>query len=157
MKKPCRGCQELLPLTAFYKHPQMADGHLNYCTACVKRRVLERREKNIESERARDRERYRRFPKRREQLRQMSRKLWSDPTKAKAYRTVTNAIRDEKLIRPSQCSDCGSTCKPEAHHEDYTKPLDVTWLCRSCHCKLHRSRQLAMAASSSHPDRNQPF
>ncbi len=30
------------------------------------------------------------------------------------------------------CSDCGET-KVEAHHEDYSKPLDVEWLCKKHH------------------------
>lgn len=34
------------------------------------------------------------------------------------------------------CRDCGSE-KSEAHHEDYSKPLEVIWLCRGCHLKLH--------------------
>lgn len=33
---------------------------------------------------------------------------------------------------------CGST-KTEAHHHDYSKPLDVRWLCRACHQAAHRA------------------
>lgn len=39
-------------------------------------------------------------------------------------------------IKKLPCRDCGSE-KSEAHHEDYDKPLEVIWLCRDCHLKLH--------------------
>jgi 5-methylcytosine-specific restriction endonuclease McrA len=32
--KACRGCGVEKELSEFYKHPQMADGHLNYCKVC---------------------------------------------------------------------------------------------------------------------------
>jgi hypothetical protein len=46
---------------------------------------------------------------------------------------VQNALRRGKLVRPTKCQDCGIECKPEASHGDYSKPLDVKWLCRPCH------------------------
>jgi hypothetical protein len=59
----------------------------------------------------------------------------NNPEKFRARNVVTHAIRDGKLIRPSRCSLCLLECKPQAHHEDYSKPLDVVWLCRPCHAK----------------------
>ncbi len=41
------------------------------------------------------------------------------------------------LQRPSCCSFCHKSCKPDGHHDDYTKPKEVRWLCRSCHMKEH--------------------
>lgn len=32
--KPCKHCGEVKPLTAFYKHAKMADGHINVCIPC---------------------------------------------------------------------------------------------------------------------------
>ncbi len=37
---------------------------------------------------------------------------------------------------PNKCSECNEVKKLEAHHSDYSRPLDVTWLCRECHCKV---------------------
>jgi hypothetical protein len=31
---------------------------------------------------------------------------------------------------------CGEP-KVHAHHEDYSRPLDVTWLCQKCHVQRH--------------------
>lgn len=49
---------------------------------------------------------------------------------------VRYAILKGRLTR-GPCESCGSE-KSEAHHPDYNKPLDVTWLCRACHAKEHR-------------------
>lgn len=43
------------------------------------------------------------------------------------------ALRSGRLVRPDHCVKCGLVCKPEAHHPDYDKPLEVVWLCRVCH------------------------
>jgi hypothetical protein len=59
------------------------------------------------------------------------------PEKYKATRAVNNAIAKGKMTRPTQCSRCEKECKPEGHHPDYSKPLEVIWLCRECHKKEH--------------------
>lgn len=54
-----------------------------------------------------------------------------------AHHIVAAAIRDGALRR-SPCVVCGNE-KADAHHDDYAKPLEVTWLCRSHHLQHHRS------------------
>lgn len=39
-------------------------------------------------------------------------------------------------IVPMPCFECQAS-KSQAHHEDYTKPLDVKWLCAKCHRSEH--------------------
>ncbi len=58
------------------------------------------------------------------------------PERIKARRVVNNAIRSGRLIRPSHCESCMKKRFAESHHEDYSKPLDVDWLCNECHNKL---------------------
>ena len=55
--------------------------------------------------------------------------------KSDARNKVNSAIRSGKL-RPQPCIVCGG--KAEAHHSDYSKPLDVDWLCRKHHALWHR-------------------
>ena len=50
-----------------------------------------------------------------------------------ARNRMAKAIASGRLVRPSTCSACGKTGMIEGHHRDYSKPLDVTWLCRRCH------------------------
>lgn len=56
----------------------------------------------------------------------------------RAQFTVVNAVRTGLLIRPDRCSDCGRKRKVAGHHDDYTKPLDVRWLCYPCHIGFHK-------------------
>ena len=61
----------------------------------------------------------------------------------KAHNDVNNAIAAGKLIRPSYCEWCFEKKNVEGHHEDYSKPLDVDWLCTKCHRKLHKEEYIA--------------
>ena len=61
----------------------------------------------------------------------------SHPEVRKAHIIVGNAIRDGKL-KPEPCTRCGFAIGVQAHHEDYSKPLDVMWLCTKCHGARHR-------------------
>ena len=54
-----------------------------------------------------------------------------NPEKYKAQNAVNNAIRDRKLTKGT-CEECGSE-EVEAHHDDYSKPLEVRWLCVKHH------------------------
>lgn len=60
--------------------------------------------------------------------------------KANARSNVYYAIKTGKIIRPDNCSKCSTNCKPEADHHDYSKPLDIVWLCKSCHTQVTLDR-----------------
>jgi ribosomal protein S27AE len=60
------------------------------------------------------------------------------PEKAEVHRIVRNAIKSGKLIA-EPCEKCEKTNRIHAHHDDYSKPLDVRWLCAKCHHKEHHS------------------
>ena len=53
---------------------------------------------------------------------------------------VRKAIRRGLLKRPNKCSMCGKESRTHGHHNDYNSPLDVLWLCASCHKKIHLSK-----------------
>jgi len=67
------------------------------------------------------------------------------PEKKRAQRQVADAIESGKLVRPSACESCGVQTKPQGHHPDYSKPLDVRWLCKPCHAIADRQRLSAVA------------
>ena len=65
-----------------------------------------------------------------------------DKKKAKAHAKFFYATKIGKIERPDKCTDCGKTekelgAKIHGHHKDYDKPLEVVWLCSSCHKKHH--------------------
>jgi hypothetical protein len=59
-----------------------------------------------------------------------------------AYNAVSEAVRLGVLNSPadSKCERCGKP-RPDKHHEDYSKPLEVTYLCRSCHKICHHEKK----------------
>jgi hypothetical protein len=60
------------------------------------------------------------------------------PTAAKAHDAVKRALKAGTLKRKN-CELCGSAENIHAHHDDYSKPLDVVWLCSACHRMRHRA------------------
>lgn len=88
-------------------------------------------------ERVRQHDRARRSPDRyRQQNASMQRHYALHPEKLIAHRAVKNALRAGRLTR-QPCVECGAP-NAQAHHEDYAKPLDVTWLCDPHHKARHR-------------------
>lgn len=118
MLKNCKKCIRDFPIVDFYVHSRMADGHLSFCKDCVRERVKEHRQLNIERVKAYNIARGDRRPK--------------DRVKA------NNAAR--YVPRKTACEDCGQEGPTQKHHEDYSKPLEVVCLCRACHGIRHRKK-----------------
>lgn len=126
--KTCKTCGECLSVDEFY-----AGRHS--CKACVRRRVRERSRSNPAVQ-AYDRARAK-LPDRLLNSVQITRR-WreSHPEAYRAQNAVNNALRDGKLTK-GPCAICGATSHVHGHHKDYSRPLDVTWLCAKCHHRIH--------------------
>jgi len=138
MPKTCFKCGVRKPLGAFYKHPQMRDGRLNKCMDCTK---VDARRHRRESEPARiaDRARYQQ-PHRRAMVNARAAKDRVDhPDRYRARYAIRNAVRDGRAFKGC-CEVCGDT-NVHAHHDDYTKPLEVRWLCPLHHMRHHHAIQ----------------
>ena len=60
------------------------------------------------------------------------------PEKHRARKVASAALKDGSLHKPQACERCDKrTPALAAHHADYSKPLDVDWLCRPCHVIVH--------------------
>jgi hypothetical protein len=58
--------------------------------------------------------------------------------KQKARKKVEKAVLYGRLIKPTSCSWCKEADHViHGHHDDYSKPLEVEWLCQPCHQELH--------------------
>ena len=136
-QKQCFKCLTVLPLTEFYAHPMMADGHLGKCKTCTKRDVMAHRDKNLEKIRAYDRSRGTRMTSE-----ATARWLENGGTKkVAAHRAVKRAL-DRGYMTKKPCEVCGATEKIHAHHDDYEKRLEVRWLCVKHHRQHHVGRRI---------------
>lgn len=132
--KTCFKCLQSLPLEAFYKHAAMGDGHLGKCKECTKADANKHRLENLEKIRAYDRMRAsqpHRVAKKVE-VTEAYRKQF--PQRVRANQAVSYAIRTGRL-KKHPCMVCGE--KALAHHPDYSRPLDVVWLCQPHHKQAH--------------------
>lgn len=121
--KECFKCHRVLPLTMFYKHPRMADGHLNKCKDCAKKDVHEKYMDNsqkdewIEKERERGREKYHRLG-------------YKDVYKHSHPETKTVAAYIKRRINVPKTH--------EIHHWNYNLLYDVFILDKRIHSRFHK-------------------
>lgn len=118
--KKCFKCGVDKPLTEFYKHPAMTDGHLGKCKNCAKKDVREKYLQNIsnpeyvDKERQRGREKYRRL---------------GYVTRETAH--VENK-QTAKRMKPFIPED------HECHHWNYNLPNDIFIIARRKHKLIHK-------------------
>ncbi len=147
--KTCSKCNRSLPLSEFYKQGGLCRPE---CKDCRKHYLYKYKRERREQYNAYERRRYARdmegerkksqlkYIKNRDAVLDRTKKYKLDnPSINKAHRSVASAVRSGKLTRPSKCSNCGEIKALDAHHDDYSKPLKVRWLCRSCHERKHSS------------------
>lgn len=144
MEKKCSKCGKVKPLDVFYKgYSPEQDGYSSSCKECTKsamRKNYEKRSQDpewIEKQRERGREKYHRLYKGKAYNGSVeAKKRWAERNTIKraAHLVVSNAIRDGRMEK-KPCEKCGD--EAVAHHEDYTKPYEVTWLCVKHHNKRH--------------------
>lgn len=132
--KSCFKCGAEKPLSEFYKHKRMADGHLNKCKECTRRDVRSHRQDPRYREKVLAYDRARGSRQDKEYLLEYKKRF---PRKVKANNAISNALRDGKMKKETECSKCGSDFHVEAHHDDYAFPLSVRWLCAACHKQWH--------------------
>lgn len=151
--KKCFKCGKELDIDQFYIHKQMKDGRLNKCKACTREDVRVNRLKNIERYREYDKDRQKKKSRRdsQKEYRKNYKRLNSEAMRA--HNAVARAIAKGEICRSAECESCGSRYKGtlQAHHDDYSKPLDVTFLCPSCHAERHRQLDRLGKASVRKP------
>jgi hypothetical protein len=149
--KACFKCGLVKPLNEYYRHPAMGDGRLGKCKECAKKDANRHRSENLEDVQAYDRMRGQ-DPKRKANVKKRYHEIyagsdivkkyhqkWLDNNKEKrsAHIVVGNAVKRGDLIR-KPCERCGKVKGVHGHHEDYSKPLEVIWLCKKHHGERHR-------------------
>jgi len=133
--KHCNSCDTTKPRSDFHKRAASIDGLCAKCKPCQAK--YDKSRANL-PHRVAAREEYQRTRSGLDAMNR-SRRRWVKRNKEKrvAHYAVSNAVRDGRLDKQDACTKCGSKKRIEAHHEDYSKPLDVEWLCLKCHRAKH--------------------
>lgn len=140
----CNHCTQDKPAEGFYRSSP------SKCKECIKAAVKKHRQENLERVRAYDRMRGsmpHRVAARAEyaktqayaQSHSAAAARWAakHPERRKANIIVGNAVRSGKLIPWPVCAVPECCDKPQGHHPDYSRPLDVVWLCPAHHEEAH--------------------
>lgn len=145
--KRCKYCGEEKAMSDFYP---ASSG----CRVCTRAKVRANRLARVDFYKAADRVRandpkrvearkvYASSPQGRAKIAEGS-KRWAkrNPEKRRAQVLLNNAVRDGRMLRKS-CGKCDCQ-SAQAHHDDYSKPLDVRWLCTVCHAQEHKTARHA--------------
>lgn len=148
--KQCTGCGQEKPINDYYKHPGTKDGYATKCKECAKTIVRAARKKKPEHyiafdkaramrpDRVAAREAYQQTPAGKAAARRAAIAYQAKaPERRAANIAVGNAVRDCRLIPWPVCALPECEGKPQGHHPDYSRPLDVVWLCPKHHKQAH--------------------
>ena len=147
----CRLCGNEKGVDEFYKNPSSKSGYDSKCKECAKSMMKLARERNKEHYKEFDRKRamrpdrvaarsaYQKTESGKLALRRARDKYkLSAPLRRSAHVALGNAIRDGRIDKWPVCAIHDCSCnKVEAHHPDYSRPLDVVWLCNKHHREVH--------------------
>lgn len=142
-ERTCSKCGETKPLSEFHRqgpgrrHPR--------CKTCRRTEEHRRsRQKAGTPERLATTRAY--YQRSAEQIKEAQRvRRRERPEVAKARGLVQYAVRTGALV-PEPCLFCDEP-KVDAHHHNYSLPLDVTWLCKKHHGLVHREADQAAGRS----------
>lgn len=139
MQRTCNKCDKTLDISEFYRHPKALDGLSGKCKECTKVGVRANYRKNRDHYVAYEQARQKNPERRQAALGYQRTRRERHPEKYHARMAVDNAVRDGRLTR-KPCEVCGTTDRVQAHHDDYSKPFDVKWLCFKHHREVEHGQ-----------------
>ena len=134
--KRCSACGTFKSRHEFSVDRRAADGLNSRCKVCYNAYMRAYQAAHRAERKAADE---RHYAKHRDTILRRHRRWDAEHPLAVAARSaVSGAVHAGRLVKPDSCEQCGwSGLWLDAHHDDYTRPLSVRWLCRSCHRLLH--------------------
>ena len=132
--KTCRHCGQEKPRGMFPANRHLWDRLSSWCKVCHRESSVHyywygrKHPKRTDQEQRLHCRDYQREYKRRERQTEVG----------KARVLFNMAVMRGDIIRPRHCSQCGDPCVPHGHHQNYSLPYEVVWVCRSDHYGLHR-------------------
>lgn len=140
--KQCSVCGETKPLDDFPRHRRGRHGRAYDCRKCraaydaspdrlARKVAANKRYRSTEKGKSANNAHAVRYHRR-------------HPEKLRAVQLVHEAVQRGDLTK-NPCERCGATDQVQGHHDDYSKPLEVRWLCQQCHNAHHRAERGARA------------
>lgn len=144
----CKGCGQEKPVADFYVSKITLSGINGKCKVCMSAQSKITKAANTEHYRAYEKSRalspdrvalraeYAKTEKgAAAHTRAKTAYMVKHPLRRAANNAVANAVRDGRLVR-LPCIICGHSVV-HGHHPDYSRPLDVVWLCVTHHNETH--------------------
>lgn len=139
--KRCSGCKLFKDRIHFSKDAYQKDGLRSYCRPCYSSNQKRYRDTPHYRERVRAYELAWRLRNIEKSTRHVDQWRERNSVAVNAHRLAKNAVARGEILR-LPCEECGDK-KTDAHHDDYSKPLDVRWLCRLHHKRQHIKKKEA--------------
>lgn len=165
--KKCNTCKQDKSIKDFYRQPNGLLGRTGSCKACrkvyqkqycddeeikVKRKIARKTHKCEAPEEKR--KRYEKFKENnpdywkdyysqnREIRLEANKRFWkNNPDRYESYKAYKRGLGNGTIVRAQACMMCGLKCKTIGHHHDYSKPLEVIWVCHECHMSIHKKHK----------------
>jgi len=150
--KKCSKCGKEKLMSEFHKDKSYSCGIKARCKKCVNADAKDYADRNPELKKARSCVYYennkKKINKRASEYRRTAvgrkvksvsnkKRLDRFPKQARANRLINLEIKNGRVARPNTCSICSKKRKTQAHHCDYSKPLEVAFMCTYCHASWH--------------------
>jgi hypothetical protein len=130
--KTCSACGETKPLIEFFKRKRGKDGYNSQCKLCVAK---------MPGQREADRERAAQWRRDNPERHQANTRAYRErnPERHVARNAVYFAVKRGELVR-QPCEGCGNP-GTDARHDDYSKRLEVWWLCATHYAEADIERR----------------
>lgn len=131
--KTCGKCKEKKAAAEFSRDCRSPDGRARRCRLCNRRAVAEWQKNNPENHRKSDAK----WSAKNRHVKNSAYYSYAKrhPNKVRAHQAVQKALKSGRLKKRS-CTICRKK-RAHAHHDDYSKVLDVIWLCHKHHLERH--------------------
>jgi hypothetical protein len=167
--KRCSACGEIKPSSEYYRNRSCVSGIACACKPCCKEQQRRWRVKNPDYKPKRNQtpeqlRAYARdyYARNRERLIEREKAFqarnaerirerfagYRTTLQHSAHRALGAAVDKGLVSKPDKCERCGKavpSAQLHGHHSDYSRPLDVTWLCTVCHGQTRRIPDAASA------------
>lgn len=140
--KTCAGCNQVKPDLDF--RTRAAAPHLlqSLCKCCEseKARAYKKTRAGANSQSTAEAA-YKRSPKGKEAIKRSKQaQRERNPDRLAARSALRHALVAGKVRKWPVCAmPCCQETRVQAHHADYSRPLDVVWLCKAHHSAAHRT------------------